>query len=340
MFNARQNASAIAFLSVLATSASAETITVCEEGCDFVSINAAIAASTDGDVIQLSAETYAERATIDTLGKAITLRGALDKAGSPASILDGGNTSDESVLDGGNPPGEINGIRVLICQSGETDATVFENLVIRNGYAVGTFGGFNGGGGMYNGGSSPTVANCIFENNQAVYGGGGMFNENGSAPTVIDCVFRNNQASRGGGMLNQFSSPTLEGCVFTGNQAFVGGGLSNFDSSPTVSNSNFCGNAVADIGFEIASQIDGDPIAGEEAGNCIAIDCDDCEEGDGDTLDTCVGDINADGFVDSADLGLIIGSWGSTNSLADLDGDGLVNSADLGIMIGAWGPCD
>ncbi len=285
MFNPRRTTSVIAFLSVLATSATAETITVCEEGCDFTSINAAIAASTDGDVIQLSAETYAEGATIDSLGKAITLRGATDKAGSPVTILEGGNTSGESVLDGGNP----NGIRVLICHSGETDATVFENLVIRNGFAVGNFGGPNGGGGMYNGGSSPTVANCVFENNQAVYGGGGMFNENGSDPTVIDCVFRNNQASRGGGMLNQFSSPTLEGCVFTGNQAFVGGGLSNFDSSPTVSNSNFCGNAVAGLGFEIASQIDGDPIAGEEAGNCIAIDCDDCEE---DSFSSCFAGVN------------------------------------------------
>ena len=66
----------------------------------------------------------------------------------------------------------------------------------------------------------------------------------------------------------------------------------------------------------------------------------DCEEGDGDSVDSCVGDINGDGFVDSADLGLIIGSWGTANSLTDLDDDGLVDSADLGIVIGAWGPCD
>lgn len=324
MLNPRRTSAVTAFLSVLASSAAAETITVCEEGCDFTSINAAIAASSDGDVIQLFAETYAEEATIDTLGKAITLRGALDKAGSPASILDGGN-----------PPGGTSGIRVLVCQSGETDATVFENLVIRNGYAVGTFTGFNGGAGMYNGGSSPTVANCIFEDNHAVYNGGGMFNENGSAPTVIDCVFRSNHGLYGGGMLNQSSSPTLEGCVFTGNQAFVGGGLLNADSSPTVSDSDFCGNSVADIGVEIASQVSGDPIAGEEAGNCITIDCDDC----GDGGESCVGDINADGLVDAVDLGFIIGSWGTADALADLDGDGLVDSADLGIVIGAWGLC-
>ncbi len=64
---------ALAFSSV---TASAETITVCASGCDYTSINAAIGAASDGDVIQLAAETYFEGSQIDTLGKAITLRGS------------------------------------------------------------------------------------------------------------------------------------------------------------------------------------------------------------------------------------------------------------------------
>ena len=43
---------------VIATSistASAETVTVCASGCDYSSINAAIADASDGDVKQLSA---------------------------------------------------------------------------------------------------------------------------------------------------------------------------------------------------------------------------------------------------------------------------------------------
>ena len=71
---------------------SAETITVCSDGCDYTSINAAIGAANDGDVIQLAAETYFEGEQIDTLGKAITLRGVLDKTGEPASVLDGAGT--------------------------------------------------------------------------------------------------------------------------------------------------------------------------------------------------------------------------------------------------------
>ena len=314
---------AAATLSMSGAMTAADTITVCASGCQFASILEAIDAAQDGDVIQLAAEIYEEGESIDPAGKEITLRGALDKAGNPLSVLDGGN-----------PVGGTSGVRVLVCRTSETSATIFENLVIQNGYAVGNFTIGNGGGGMYNDASSPTVINCIFENNHAVYNGGGMFNENGSAPTVIDCVFRTNHGLYGGGMLNQSSSPTLEGCLFTGNQAFAGGGLFNFDSSPTVSDSDFCGNLVAGIGLEIASQVSGDPIAGEEAGNCIAIDCDDC-----DSALSCLGDINGDLLVDSADLGLIIGAWGTANPSIDLNGDGLVDSGDLGLVIGAWGQC-
>ena len=58
-------------LALLASSATAETITVCAKGCDYTSINAAIAAASDGDVIQLAAETYYEGEVIDLLGKEI-----------------------------------------------------------------------------------------------------------------------------------------------------------------------------------------------------------------------------------------------------------------------------
>ena len=89
MYRTLLAAVALAFSGV---AASAETITVCASGCDDTSINAAIIAASDGDVIQLAAETYFEGSQIDTLGKAITLRGVLDKAGDPASVLDGADT--------------------------------------------------------------------------------------------------------------------------------------------------------------------------------------------------------------------------------------------------------
>ncbi len=46
-------------------------------------------------------------------------------------------------------------------------------------------------------------------------------------------------------------------------------------------------------------------------------------------------DLNADGVVDGADLGILLGAWGSA-SHADLDGSGAVDGADLGALLGGW----
>jgi probable HAF family extracellular repeat protein len=54
------------------------------------------------------------------------------------------------------------------------------------------------------------------------------------------------------------------------------------------------------------------------------------------TLDPA--DLNGDGTVDGADLGLLLGNWGPCDGCpADLNGDGTVDGADLGILLGAWG---
>jgi len=51
------------------------------------------------------------------------------------------------------------------------------------------------------------------------------------------------------------------------------------------------------------------------------------------------GDLDGDGVVDGADLGLLLGAWDSTtNAAADLNGDGVVDGADLGLLLGAWSP--
>jgi predicted outer membrane repeat protein len=222
----------LAFSSV---AASAETITVCASGCDYTSINAAIGAASDGDVIQLSAETYFEGSQIDTLGKAITLRGVPDKAGEPASVLDGAGSH-----------------RVLICESGETSATVFQDLMIKNGNVNVNDNG-DGGGGMFNGSSSPTLTNCTFTNNSASGQfngtGGGVYNS-ASNPILTDCTFTSNSADYGGGgMVNESSSPALTNCTFTSNSAEYGGGMYNYlESNPTLANCTFEGNSAVDDG--------------------------------------------------------------------------------------------
>jgi len=47
-------------------------------------------------------------------------------------------------------------------------------------------------------------------------------------------------------------------------------------------------------------------------------------------------DLNGDGVVDGADLGILLGAWGGDGP-ADLNDDGVVDGADLGLLLGAWG---
>ena len=47
------------------------------------------------------------------------------------------------------------------------------------------------------------------------------------------------------------------------------------------------------------------------------------------------GDLDGNGLVNGADLGLMLGAWGTAGP-GDLNGDGIVNGADLGLLLGAW----
>ncbi|MFO0873706.1 MAG: hypothetical protein U0575_07005 [Phycisphaerales bacterium] len=46
-------------------------------------------------------------------------------------------------------------------------------------------------------------------------------------------------------------------------------------------------------------------------------------------------DLDGDGKVDAADLGLLLSNWGGSGA-GDLDGDGVVGAADLGLLLSAW----
>lgn len=46
-------------------------------------------------------------------------------------------------------------------------------------------------------------------------------------------------------------------------------------------------------------------------------------------------DLNGDGIVNGADLGLLLGNWGGTG-LGDLNDDGVVDGGDLGTLLAAW----
>ncbi|MCB9838723.1 MAG: hypothetical protein H6813_05240 [Phycisphaeraceae bacterium] len=48
-------------------------------------------------------------------------------------------------------------------------------------------------------------------------------------------------------------------------------------------------------------------------------------------------DLNGDGIVDTADLGMMVGMFGTAEPIADLNSDGVVDTADLGALLAAFG---
>lgn len=75
---------------------------------------------------------------------------------------------------------------------------------------------------------------------------------------------------------------------------------------------------------------------GTDAGNVINIDNMQLEF----TSPADPADLNQDTFVDGLDLGILLGSWGTstTPDMGELDGTPPVDGLDLGILLGAWNP--
>ena len=73
----------------------------------------------------------------------------------------------------------------------------------------------------------------------------------------------------------------------------------------------------------------------------IRVGSSDGSTGSGDLTIDCEGfeppnpaDLNGDGQVDAADIGLLVAAWGTP--AGDVNGDGTTDSADLGLVIAAW----
>lgn len=56
------------------------------------------------------------------------------------------------------------------------------------------------------------------------------------------------------------------------------------------------------------------------------------------TVDVAFGDFSADGFVDSADLAIVLAAFGAAGTTGDANGDGVVDGADIAIVLSNWSP--
>lgn len=176
-----------------------------------MSIQTAIDSFPEATTIQLASGTYRVLETIDPRGRPIRFVGAVDAEGRPATILDGEGAR-----------------RLIECGSGETPATVFENLIIANGeadYQYGDFYGTQAGGAWLHGNASPTFNNCIFNTCRASggYARGGAIACQGGSPTFDHCLFFSNSAvapyvaSGGAAWISEGARPRFNTCEFTRN---------------------------------------------------------------------------------------------------------------------------
>lgn len=176
---------------------------------DFPTIQSAISAAQDGDEVVLSNGTFRGDGNINISleGKAITVRSLSDD---PVScVIDCEATDTEPQRLG------------FYLHAGEGRDSVIRGISIRN-------GGYDLGGGIYCGGSSPSILNCRIEDCLALEGGGmGVFE---SSPMIDRCVFTRNMATTypGGGLfIGQYSQPVISNTTIVANSSGEEGGYGN-----------------------------------------------------------------------------------------------------------------
>jgi predicted outer membrane repeat protein len=192
-----------------------------------------------------------------------------------------------------NDPTRFDNSYHILMSDNTGEYTELDGFTITGGMAVGT-DPHNTGGGIRMISSNPTISNCSFEYNVAVYGGA-VYNT-ASTPIFTECnIFRNYADNHGGGFRNyNFSSPELSNCIFIENKAAgFGGAMANTNnSSPTimqctfsynwgnqgggaVNNYDYCSPQITQSIFEYnATDNDGGALRNENYSDAESINCD------------------------------------------------------------------
>jgi len=208
----------------------------------FGTIQFAINMAVDGDTVIVKDGTYTGDGNrdLDLYGKAITVRS--ENGPSFTTIDCGGSVSEPH--------------RGFYFHSGEDSTSQIRGLAIHNGCPPDNGLAYLVGAGILCYQSSPTIANCRFESNNAsqVEGfGGGISCYVKASPKILNCEFQNNLAFWGGGIeCSDSCSPYIADCVFLGNAADnVGGAISFYNGgTPEVYNCTFESNNVMAIDLQ------------------------------------------------------------------------------------------
>jgi hypothetical protein len=185
---------------------------------DYPTIQQAINAAVNGDVVKVAAGTFFEN--INFKGKAITVQGVGRRP----------QSSKWTLIDGSN------GGPCVTMANGETPASVLKDLELRNGTGRLKSGKRYGGGLYLTNSASPTIDNVGIGFNTA-YRGGGVYFDKACKPTFIDSLFANNwTANKGsGGGVHAIGTATFDTCRWAHNVAPNGtGGAVYLDGNDSV----------------------------------------------------------------------------------------------------------
>ena len=239
-----------ALLLVLSSSIPAGLAATLRVPLDQMTVQGAIDAARDGDVVLVARGEYMVTEPVSFRGKAITLRSE-----------DG---PDVTAIRMDHPPLDSSRASVVVFESGEGDAAL-EGLTLTGGLGSewGESPNQKGGGGILCRNSShPTITHCVFSGNNAQNGGGIMVDEDCSA-TIADCTFTGNSAlTYGGGILwvTPSLAPTLKSSSFTGNFGGAGGALfCKFGASPEIMDCTITGNLANGPGGAICCLVGSSP---------------------------------------------------------------------------------
>ena len=199
-------------------------------------IQAGIDVAASGDTITISDGIYKgwRNIDLDFLGKDIILR---SQNGPKHTIIDCKGT--QSYLHRG-----------FNFHSGETVNSLLDGFTIINGYAV-------DGGALSCSNSSPTIMNCIMENNFATNKGGAVFTYKSNS-VFENCVIRKNTADKGqGGGIAAYGpsngGPTIRSCKILDNKAIEGGGYAGLETTSKFMSCIISGNIAKNGGGIIFS---------------------------------------------------------------------------------------
>ena len=279
----------------------------------YETIQAAIDDANDYDMVLVADGSYSGEGNrdLDFKGKAITVRSA---NGPNNCIIDCNGTKDDPH-------------RGFYFHSGEDANSSLAGFTIVNGYATWD------GGGIYCSESSPTIANCIINDNLAL-GGGGIFCGH-SSPTIANCTITGNSANSGGGIFSWTRSPIISNCTISGNWVtYSGGGIYCLDSSLTITNCTISGNRAGHAGGAIYCEYSNPTIT-----NCTIVENSASDEGGGIRCGDNIRITNCILWGNSPqqiypDGGTASVSWSDVQD--DWPGDGNIDADPCFIELGYW----